>query len=346
MLLKSLRAAEGSYLEQSDVTLNISDGDLSSGSIANGFDGNTNTTFETSGVNKINVDLKSPVENVEKVTVGINADSGNKGTVTLYGPGNAFIKQINNHTGGDLTVTLDSPQTVARVQVERASAKAGFSFITIGEGDVSNHPYGYVAAVDVATRTVGFSKEYTGRPWTVGRTCIGPAVTRAADAVKKYLNLDASLNVIGLTDDDSYTATPGNTVTPKISFPGTLDNGQAPDSALPDGTSIQTEFKAENTAGSDEMVSNVVTPSPSCVSGPIETGVITAVDTATVDYSQFISSPNGFDSGAFGGDPESAFDGTTTTRCQSAGITTSLRESQLIFEQVLQSQRLLQSFLV
>ena len=94
------------------------------------------------------------------------------------------------------------------------------------------------------------------------------------DVAKKYLNLDASLNVIGLTDDDSYTRIPGNTTTPKISFPATLDNGEAPDAALPDETSIQTEFKAENTAGSDEMVSNVVTPSPSCVSGPIETDVI------------------------------------------------------------------------
>ena len=52
----------------------------------------------------------------------------------------------------------------------------------------------------------------------------------------------------------AYTRTPGNTATPKISFPATLDNGEAPDTALPPETSIQTEFKAENTAGSDEMV--------------------------------------------------------------------------------------------
>ena len=75
----------------------------------------------------------------------------------------------------------------------------------------------------------------------------------------------------------AYTRTPGNTATPKISFPATLDNGEAPDTALPFGTSIQTEFKAENTAGSDEIVSNVVTPSPSCISGPIILDNVTAV---------------------------------------------------------------------
>ena len=122
------------------------------------------------------------------------------------------------------------------------------------------------------------------------------------DNAKKYLNLDASLNVIGLTDDDSYTRTPANTITPKISFPATLDNGEAPDTALPVDTSIQTEFKAENTAGSDEMASNVVTPSPSCISGPITTDEIvdvrfappaTTYDNKSYDTeSKLLSGPN------------------------------------------------------
>ena len=89
--------------------------------------------------------------------------------------------------------------------------------------------------------------------WSPGTNNYATAVANV-DNSKKYLNLDASLNVIGLTDDDSYTRTPANTTDPKISFPATLDNGEAPDTALPFGTSIQTEFKAENTAGSDEIV--------------------------------------------------------------------------------------------
>ena len=136
---------------------------------------------------------------------------------------------------------------------------------------------GVISSVDVnALRmTIGGSTSLWG-PANNGHFVIGP--TKTIDAAKQYLNLDASLNVIGLNADDSYTRTPANTVTPKISFPATLDNGEAPDAVLPLGTSIQTEILAENTAGSDEMVSNVVTPSPSCISGPIETDTITAVD--------------------------------------------------------------------
>ena len=123
--------------------------------------------------------------------------------------------------------------------------------------------------------------------WDVGSD-VATNFQVAGDSSKKYLNLDASLNVIGLTDDDTYTRSPANTTTPKISFPATLDNGEAPDAALPLGTSIQTEILAENTAGSDEMASNVVTPSPSCTSGPIETDTITAVDVSvSPTYSAF-----------------------------------------------------------
>ena len=123
--------------------------------------------------------------------------------------------------------------------------------------------------------------------WDVGSD-VATNFQVAGDSSKKYPNLDASLNVIGLTDDDTYTRSPANTTTPKISFPATLDNGEAPDAALPLGTSIQTEILAENTAGSDEMASNVVTPSPSCTSGPIETDTITAVDVSvSPTYSAF-----------------------------------------------------------
>ena len=99
-----------------------------------------------------------------------------------------------------------------------------------------------------------------GLNWSpnTGNYAIGPSTI--IDNSKKYLNLDASLNVIGLTDDDSYTRIPGNTLTSKISFPATLDNGEAPDDALPAGTCIQTEVIASNVAGSDTKSSLCITP--------------------------------------------------------------------------------------
>ena len=108
-------------------------------------------------------------------------------------------------------------------------------------------PEGIVGSVNVAGNSLTLSSsDGAWGPANQNHYAIGP--TKTIDNVKRYLNLDASLNVIGLTDDDSYTRTPANTATPKISFPATLDNGEAPDTALPFGTSIQTEFKAENTA--------------------------------------------------------------------------------------------------
>ena len=93
-------------------------------------------------------------------------------------------------------------------------------------------PFGTVASVDTSGNSLTLAESYgTWGPGNTGKYAIGPST--AVDDAKKYLNLDASLNVIGLTDDDSYTRSPGNTVTPKISFPATLDNGEAPDTALP-----------------------------------------------------------------------------------------------------------------
>lgn len=138
---------------------------------------------------------------------------------------------------------------------------------------------GTVGSVNTSAKTIALAT--TTGTWSAntGKYVIGPSTS--IDNSKKYLKLGSNLDVIGLTDDDSYTATPSNTLTPKIKFPATLDNGQAPDAALPEGTTIQTEFKAENTVGSDEKKSNKVTPQASCISGNIETDVITKVDTTT-----------------------------------------------------------------
>ena len=153
----------------------------------------------------------------------------------------------------------------------------------------------------------------TWGPANTGKYAIGP--TRTVDNAKKYLNLDASLNVIGLTDDDTYTRSPANTTTPKISFPATLDNGEAPDAALPLGTSIQTEILAENTAGSDEMASNVYTPTPTCVSGQIETDEITAIDPNIADLPASLWSVQ---NGTLG-NPDRAFNGLLSTSSAGGG---------------------------
>ena len=219
-----------------------------------------------------------------------------------YGGGKTVGATIDNATGvvnfyleGEFvgTCTLEPNQNLLlyvhanRGEVKANFGKDGFKYPVEGFANFERYePSGTVASIDVAGNSLTMSKSYGAwGPANAGHYAIGPSTI--VDGAKKYLNLDASLNVIGLTDDDSYTRTPGNTTTPKISFPATLDNGEAPDAALPDGTSIQTEILAENTAGSDEMVSNVVTPSPSCISGPIETDVITNVspDGLTLTFS-------------------------------------------------------------
>ena len=217
---------------------------------------------------------------------GIPASSG-------YGGGKTVGTTIDNATGvvnfyleGEFvgTCTLEPNQKLLLyVHANRGDVKAnfgkdGFKYPVEGFANFERYePSGTVASIDVAGNSLTMSKSYgTWGPANAGHYAIGPSTT--VDGAKKYLNLDASLNVIGLNDDDSYTRNPGNTVTPKISFPATLDNGEAPDAALPLGTSIQTEFKAENTAGSDEMASNVYTPTPTCVSGLIETDTIIQYD--------------------------------------------------------------------
>ena len=212
-------------------------------------------------------DLAGPVDvwTINSRTVEVVGSNGNQ---SLSAPAGSTSSKLSFNDLG----TVQTIRTTAGSGIIYGIAVNGNLLV---DGDTTFID-GTVTQIDVDSDriSVTYDNDPFGPP-NEGRYVIGPDAP--VDEIKKYLNLDASLNVIGLTDDDSYTRIPGNTTTPKISFPATLDNGEAPDAALPSGTSIQTEFKAENTAGSDEMVSNVVTPSPSCVSGPIETDTIIGI---------------------------------------------------------------------
>ena len=239
-------------------------------------------------------EITSNALSIPVYTSGADGVLGRDATFTAEGPVDwirvtVFSDSGTNTTRGHMafvevnsTVIKDS-ETVTTLTLDPSADLTGFfpgeNITEVGNGDDGK---GTISSISGQVITLTKSEP----DWNNGSDIAGEP--ELGDVAKQYLNLDASLNVIGLTDDDSYTRNPGNTVTPKISFPATLDNGEAPDAALPSGTSIQTEFKAENTAGSDEMVSNVVTPSPSCVSGPIETDTITAVDvTVGPTYSAF-----------------------------------------------------------
>ena len=63
-------------------------------------------------------------------------------------------------------------------------------------------PEGIIGSVNVAGNSLTLSSsDGAWGPANAGHYAIGP--TKTIDNAKKYLNLDASLNVIGLTDDDT-----------------------------------------------------------------------------------------------------------------------------------------------
>ena len=244
-------------------------------------------------------DLAGPVDvwTINSRTVEVVGSNGNQ---SLSAPAGSTSSKLSFNDLGT-------------VQTIRTTAGSGIIYGIAVNGNllvdgVTTFIDGTVTQIDVDSDriSVTYDNDPFGPP-NEGRYVIGPDAP--VDEIKKYLNLDASLNVIGLTDDDSYTRIPGNTTTPKISFPATLDNGEAPDAALPDGTSIQTEILAENTAGSDEMASLPVTPSPSCISGPIETDVIIDVN---LNATGPVYSTNN-DGAAMDSPWSNAFDGDTST---------------------------------
>ena len=260
---------------------------------------------------------------------------------SICGVGCNIINQLNyeREANGDVEVDFDAISNFSARYIGLSNGSSGataFNRMVYKDvrlnltPDPTPKPSGIVGSVNVAGNSLTLSSsDGTWGPANAnpGHYAIGPSTI--VDNSKKYLNLDASLNVIGLTDDDTYTRSPANTTTPKISFPATLDNGEVPDAALPPGTSIQTEFKAENTAlpAGTSMVSNVVTPSPSCVSGPIETDVIIDVN---LNATGPVYSTNN-DGAAMDSPWSNAFDGDTSTFAEtSAAIQSTLTFSPAV----------------
>ena len=153
------------------------------------------------------------------------------------------------------------------------------NFYELGLGFADDTDFEYFSRGDTVTQSNGLASgtirgvDATSTPpsmvintsgWTIGQTVVGDP--KAVDNATKYLNLSADLNVIGLTDDSSYTLVPSNSLNPQISFGSVLDNGEAPDIALPDGTSIQTEIKASNVTNLDAIKeSNTIVPGDTTV---------------------------------------------------------------------------------
>ena len=167
----------------------------------------------------------------------------------------------------DGLILVDVPVSAKITAINTASNQITVDDVGWSTGEVVNGPLlspgtGVVGTVNQGTNTISLAvnDETFPKRWVAnrGKKVMGPS--KSVDNAKKYLNLDADLNVIGLTDTDTYTRTPGNTLTPKIQFPAVFDNGQSPDASMAEGTTIRTEIKAENSAGTDELQSNILEP--------------------------------------------------------------------------------------
>ena len=167
----------------------------------------------------------------------------------------------------DGKILVDPPTIASIISINEAANQINVDNGNWNNGEIVRGPIlvpatGVVSSVNLVNDTISLSvnDETFPKRWIANRGKYVLGQSKIVDNVKKYLNLDASLNVIGLTDDVSYTRIPGNTLTPKIKFPAVLDNGQTPDVTMTEGTTIKTEFKAENSAGLDELESNAVEP--------------------------------------------------------------------------------------
>ena len=194
--------------------------------------------------------------------------------------------------------------------------------ITFPQGeDLSDFNVGDVVKQDVTGATGYIRQKTTGTTPTLwiqniylqfsnGYKLFGPSTTSSIST--KFLDLNASLNVAGLTDDSSFTQIQTNPqLEPTITFPALLNSGQAPDAQLPAGTSIQTEILAENAAGSANLLSNVVTPQLECVSGNLQTSQIASVSNPINDTFIQTFNPDGSGGNLVGGDPNNLWNTTS-----------------------------------
>ena len=144
---------------------------------------------------------------------------------------------------------------------------------------------GLVGSTDVSAKTMQISGSAGTWSANTGNYVIGPNKANITTS-QLFAQLDSSLNVVDLTETDPGFTDYSETTTPTITFPATLPNGETPDEALLEGTSIFTTVRADNLVPpASEKNSNTVTPAVTCDPGPIETSAITNVTSDPVSYS-------------------------------------------------------------
>ena len=144
--------------------------------------------------------------------------------------------------------------------------KAAPSITTDGgtwvNGNVVIGPYlppatGTVGSTDPAGPTMTLS-ESDGRWVPSTKVTMDP---KPAVSVTAYLNFDSNGNVSGYQTADPGFVKMGLGDSKTLTFPATLSSGDAPDTELPEGTSIRTKVNAVNPSGnSTSLWSNRVTP--------------------------------------------------------------------------------------
>ena len=147
---------------------------------------------------------------------------------------------------------------------------------------------GTAAIIDVAAKTIQVSE--SSGTWTTGNYVIGP--NKGTIRTQMFCNLDQNLQVKDLqTTDPGFITYTGDK--PTITFPLVLPNGEVVDDVLLEGSSIYTTIQYNNLVFPEVTKdSNIVTPSATCVAGPIETSPIASV-TQAKDIWTVLNTTNG-----------------------------------------------------
>ena len=124
-------------------------------------------------------------------------------------------------------------------------------------GDESNVEF--KGTLEVTNRSAGSIRLYTSGIWQNGDVVVS-RVGGSTQSATKYLVLDSVGNVTNISSSDPGFTTIGPGTAIDLTFPATLPSGDAPDTELPAGASIQVEVQASNSASSDTFTSNSVTP--------------------------------------------------------------------------------------
>jgi len=182
---------------------------------------------------------------------------------TLIGT-NQASSTVNNLTSIEIVTATDNTATnsVWLTSIAVDGIELVNTGITGGPDAVVTGPYlppatGTVGSTDPAGPTMTLS-ESDGRWVPSTKVTMNP---KPAVSVKAFLNFDSNGNVSGYQTADPGFVKMGLGSSKTLTFPGTLSSGDAPDTELPEGTSIRTKVNAVNPSGSSTSLwSNRVTP--------------------------------------------------------------------------------------